>query len=368
MQQRINLEFLVPKAAVVAAAFLGFSAIVQGQALPKGAPPVIRHAIPPAFSVRDTVSLLFFGDMMMHERQLSYDSRGFLEELEPLIGSADYAVANAEFTLAGPPYKGYPRFSAPDSYAANLREAGFDLLLKANNHILDRGSDGLRRTLLKTGGDYCGAGLDSLSYARHNPLIIRIKGLKIAFVNFTYGTNLGASTGWPAVSRMNKKEIARQLKECGDADFVVVLPHWGEEYTLSHNSLQREWAEFLVRNGADAVIGAHPHTVQDREVIDGVPVFYSLGNTVSNMSAKNTRLGLAVMLRLVVSTPDGALRLLEPELHFLWCCLPGKLADNYRVVEISERAGVRNAWKEPSDYDNMMLTYKRILKETEINQ
>ena len=84
---------------------------------------------------------------MMHSRQLQYDHSLFLKDLAPLLSEADLAIANAEFTLAGPPYTGYPAFSAPDGYKNSILDAGVDVLLTANNHILDRGSAGLERTL-----------------------------------------------------------------------------------------------------------------------------------------------------------------------------------------------------------------------------
>ena len=150
----------------------------------------------------DTVRVLVLGDLMMHTRQLSCDSREFLRDLEPLIAEADLAIGGAEFTLAGPPYQGYPTFSSPDSYAENLRAAGIDVLLAANNHILDHGPKGLIRTMKHLGEPWCGVGADSASFAAHNPLFVRVRGIRLALVNFTYGTNVGSKSLWPKVSRM----------------------------------------------------------------------------------------------------------------------------------------------------------------------
>ncbi len=303
---------------------------------------------------------------MMHARQLQYDHSHFLEDLKPLLSEADLAIANAEFTLAGPPYTGYPAFSAPDGYLASILDAGVDVLLTANNHILDRGSAGLERTL-KQYTVFTGSGLDEMQYKRNNPLILSRKGIRIALVNFTYGTNLGASREYPKVSRMNREEIAAQMKRARDlADFVIVLPHWGEEYVLTHNESQQKWAEWLVSQGADAIVGAHPHVVQDTTHIKGVPVIYSLGNAVSNMSAVNTRLELAAVLRIVRSRDGFCKKMLEPELHFLWCTLPGKKTDSYRTVIVGEQVGKRSDWLDGSDYDNMLQTLQRVKNVTGI--
>jgi poly-gamma-glutamate synthesis protein (capsule biosynthesis protein) len=354
------------KAAAFSAAFLAFSLPSPAKGLLKAPAPVLNLQVAAPMQDADTVSMLFLGDLMMHSRQLAYDSKEFLKELEPLMSEADITVAGAEFTLAGPPYMGYPLFSAPDNYVSNIRSAGVDVLLLANNHILDHGRAGFVRTLKKIGGLYCGAGADSASYVKHNPLIIRSKGVRIALVNFTYGTNMGASYAWPKVSRMNKAAVSEQMKRGRKADFLIALPHWGDEYELRHNKKQEDWAEFLAAEGADAIIGAHPHVVQDTAFVRKVPVIYSLGNVVSNMSAPNTRLELAVLLRLVYSRPSGKTTVLRPELHFLWCCLPGKLKDNYCTIRVEDYIGKRELWKDPSDYDNMLETYNRVIKTTKI--
>lgn len=303
---------------------------------------------------------------MMHTRQLQYDHSSFLLDLKPLLSDADLAIANAEFTLAGPPFTGYPAFSAPDGYLSSILDAGVDVLLTANNHILDKGSKGLERTL-KQYGRFAGSGLDEAQYMRNNPLIVPVKGIRIALVNFTYGTNVGSGVEYPKVSRMKREEIARQMKRAREcADFIIVLPHWGEEYVLKHNGEQQDWAEWLVEQGADAIIGAHPHVVQDTTHIKGVPVVYSLGNAVSNMSAPNTRLELAAVLRLVKHKGGGEKALLGPDLHFLWCTLPGKKTDGYRTVVVEEQLGRRDDWKDKSDYDNMTETLERVKKVTGI--
>ena len=95
----------------------------------------------------DTVSITFIGDVMMHSNQLKYDYDAFFSELGPITRDADISVANLEFSLAGKPYTGYPSFSAPDGYAYSIADHGVDVFLTANNHILDKGRRGLKRTL-----------------------------------------------------------------------------------------------------------------------------------------------------------------------------------------------------------------------------
>lgn len=312
--------------------------------------------------------MTFIGDVMMHSAQLRYDSSAFLAELEPLFAGADISVANAEFTMAGPPYTGYPAFSSPDDYAANVAGNGVDVLLTANNHILDKGSAGMRRTLDLLPVPFTGSGRDSSEFASLNPLVLCCKGLRIALVNFTYGTNLGATAEWPLVNRMNRDRIRAQIARARrvGADFVIALPHWGVEYRLNPCEEQVAWAEFLVENGVDAIIGGHPHVVQDTTFMKGVPVVYSMGNAVSNMSAPNTRLALAVVLRMTSERPFGRKELLRPELHFLWCTLPGRLTQGYCTIEVDRYLDKRNLWINPSDWDEMVGTLERVKAQTGI--
>lgn len=315
----------------------------------------------------DTVSLFIVGDIMSH-RAVSrsaetYGYRSFFRHLEKDIAGADLAVGNLEFPMAGAPYTGYPAFSGPDAYADYLADVGFDVLLGANNHILDKGSAGLRRTLKVLDAlnvHYAGIAMDPARDSVHYPLIVRARGLRIAFLNFTYGTNAGPTADWPKVHYMRKEEIAQALRRASEeADLVLVFPHWGTEYQLRHNAEQEEMARFLVEGGADAVIGTHPHVVQDVQYIDGVPVIYSLGNAISNQNDLPARLELAVTLRVAVPL-SGEPRLLEPGFTWLWCTKPGMLEDSYATVRVDHPAG---AWRDTLDYRKMIETYRMIYEE-----
>lgn len=324
----------------------------------------------------DTVTVSFIGDVMMHAKQLDYDYREFLGEIGGITRDADICIANMEFTLAGKPYTGYPAFSAPDGYAGYAAECGVDVFLTANNHILDKGKKGLKRTLDvyesmrdSCGIHYTGAALDENSDKEINPLIIVGHGIRVALVNFTYGTNIEAGEGWPKVKTMDKDVVSGMISTAKDkeADFIIALPHWGTEYRLKHSAEQEEWAQWLVSQGVDLIVGAHPHVVQDTSHINHVPVIYSMGNAVSNMSAGNTRLELAVKARFV-SHPDGSKEMLEPELEFMWCTLPGRLHGTYTTIPVAKFVGRRDEWSDPSDYDNMITTYNRVIKATNIHK
>lgn len=333
----------------------------------------------PIFS-QDTLEICFMGDMMMHAKQLetahredgTYDFSSYFSLIGDRIKGADIAVANMEYTLAGEPYEGYPCFSAPDSYAHHLAECGFDVFLAANNHILDKGSEGAERTAeayrrLKDemGIEFTGLASSEEERRGNHPLFLRRKGISIAMVNFTYGTNLGYTAHWPKTCYMSSRtELLQALETARKADIVIALPHWGPEYVLTHSQTQEKTAGWLIENGADIIIGTHPHVVQDTAVIDGTPVIYSLGNAVSNMSAANTQLELMATLE-IVRHWNGDITMSPPALTWLWCSRPGGFTDDYIVIPVEEYLDRKDEWDGGWDYEKMKATFERVRKATD---
>ncbi|MBN2487258.1 MAG: CapA family protein [Bacteroidales bacterium] len=270
----------------------------------------VQHALSQTDSLYLTskLKIVFAGDIMGHDSQISgafvdstnsYDYEPVFRHIADYIASADIAVGNLEVTLAGKPYKGYPQFSSPDELALAARNAGFGIFLTANNHSLDRGAKGLVRTIkvldslnvLRTGTFISQLERDSVY-----PLILERNNIKLAILNYTYGTN-GITVDTPfIVNRIDTSLIRLDLEKTKSLkpDFTIVAIHWGNEYERNENKVQQKLAEFIFKNGADAIIGSHPHVVQPIKYIevnigDSVvkrPVFYSLGNFVSNQRAQ----------------------------------------------------------------------------------
>lgn len=363
----------------------GVSVMAQGLRIPmrwqqefKTASPLFRN---------DTVSICFLGDVMMHSKQIEnarkgsseYDFSTYFMLIEDKIREADLAVANMEFSLGGEPYSGYPVFSAPDPLAEHMAECGIDIFLAANNHIFDKGRAGAERTaeIYRHLGDrhgvkFTGLSCDEEEESRTHPLMKSIRGIRIAFVNFTYATNGGRRNGWPKVNYMDdRKDISLAIKtaERNHADMIIALPHWGNEYELRHSRIQEDTAVWLASEGADLIIGTHPHVVQDTTTLKtdsaDVPVAYSLGNVVSNMSAKNTQLELMVTARIIRNT-KGETSLAPLELTFLWCSRPGGFNNGYTVIPVEEYLDKRDLWQNDWDYINMTETYRRVKETTGI--
>lgn len=330
----------------------------------------------PLHDSQDTLSVFIIGDVIMHAPLFSRDHREFFKNIAKPMKEADIAVANMELTLAGKPYSGYPAFSAPDYIAPYMaRDCGVDVFLAANNHITDKGREGLLRTMKIYDGLKDSLGLKVAGVARDEhelletcPLILERKGFRIALVNCTYGTNTGLGTEWPKVSRLKKEEMREAFRRAreADADYIIALPHWGEEYHLRHSKEQEELAGWMVDEGADIIVGGHPHVVQDTTHIKGVPVIYSLGNAVSNQAFPNTRIELAVTLRFIHDRVTGTQKMLEPELRFMWCTIHDMLVESYATIFVKEWADRRGDWLTPSDFDNMLETYRRVKEATGI--
>jgi poly-gamma-glutamate synthesis protein (capsule biosynthesis protein) len=263
------------------------------------------------------VTLIFAGDIMGHSPQFqsaydiqtkTYDYKVCFENVKPYIESADIAVANLEVTLAGPPYSGYPNFSSPDALLDALKYTGYDVMLTANNHVLDRGKHGFERTL-KVLSDkemkFVGSYLNQQQRDTLYPLIIDTHGLKIAFLNYTYGTNGYKPLSPTIINVIDTNQIKKDIKKARSksADIVVMTVHWGTEYQTKAGIEQQKLAKLFAREGVDLIIGSHPHVVQNAELLEidstrKVPVFYSLGNSISNQRNINTDGGIMVKVEI----------------------------------------------------------------------
>ncbi len=267
------------------------------------------------------ITLFFVGDMMGHEPMINaafdrekgvYDYSHWFQFIQATVRSYDYSCANLEVTLAGKPFTGYPQFSSPDAYATGIREAGFNIFVTANNHSQDRGKKGVERTIAvldSMGITHTGTFIDTLTRDKNYPLIQDVKGVKIALLNCTYGTN-GLVVQHPNVVNMiDTMEIRKDLKTAAErgAQFIVMNIHWGSEYQRKENSEQDKLAQWLADAGVDAIIGMHPHVVQPMEILHpknnptkNVPVAFSLGNFISNQRERYKDGGIGVVLHLKV--------------------------------------------------------------------
>ncbi|MCL2259894.1 MAG: CapA family protein [Fibromonadales bacterium] len=255
------------------------------------------------FAQETELRIIFAGDLMGHTTQINaaqreakgkgYNYKPFYQYFKSYFSAADLAVINLEHTLAGPPYAGYPQFSSPDESIFAIKDAGFDLVATANNHSLDRGKQGLERTvsvLDSIGMKHFGIYRDTAEKKANYPLIVEKNNIKLAFLNYTYGTNMLVEEEPNIVNRIDSAQILTDIKKAQNEspDFIIAFMHWGNEYENKENEAQRELAQFMALNGVNMIIGSHPHVVQPLGKIyvpgykDSVLVMYSLGNFISN--------------------------------------------------------------------------------------
>lgn len=267
-----------------------------------------------------SLKLVFAGDIMVHDRQLraagqadgSYDFSSSFRYVAPLLQEADLAIGNLELTLPGhKPYAGYPHFRAPDTLAGTLKEAGFDVLVTANNHSNDSGRRGIWRTLealAKRSLYYTGTFADTLERDTTYPLLLQHQGYRLALLNYTYGTNDPHVPAPCFVNVIDTVQIKQDLAKARrlNPDLIIAYMHWGHEYHLDENEEQHQLAHQLFQWGADIIIGAHPHVIQPVRILHDYRegqlrhglVAYSLGNFISGQIKENTDLGLLLEIEL----------------------------------------------------------------------
>lgn len=263
------------------------------------------------------IGLLFAGDIMQHRKQLDmaaigenrYSFSKYYRHIKSTVSAADIAIGNLETPIGKSGFSGYPSFCAPDSFLHAAANTGFDVMLFANNHCLDRGMSGALYTLNlldSLGIHCCGVYRNSEERAERYPLLLERDGIRIALLNYTYGTN-GRKIPHPLVVNIIDKEVmANDITKAKNmnADAIIACMHWGDEYTSLPNKEVKETADWLLQQGVDHIIGSHPHVLQPIEIrSDSVTpgrnaVVYSTGNLLSNMSLRGTDGGMLVHLSL----------------------------------------------------------------------
>ena len=264
---------------------------------------------PPELDEQDIyrqAKLAVVGDLMAHEEQLTaalnkqtgeYDFNYAFRHIANHLQNADLTIGNLETVFAGKQagYSSYPRFNTPDAYAEAIASAGFDLLTTANNHSNDKNEPGILRTLdILDQNGLSHVGTYRTAKEREEIKLISINNILFAFLSYSYSTN-----GIPlvpgheyTVNLLNRDLIYSDIQRAKalNPDFIIVLPHMGDEYAEQPSSRYKEWVRFMFEAGADIVLASHPHVLQPitvETVIDEDGgsrlcfAHYSLGNFVS---------------------------------------------------------------------------------------
>lgn len=276
-----------------------------------------------------TFTLTSLGDTLCHNTQYwdaynskidEYDFSYVYEDIKNYTLSSDITIGSLETTFAGKEkgYSNYPTFNTPDSLATALKDIGVDVVSLAGNHALDYGYTGLCRTI----DVFNNIGLSHLGTYKtaedqEKILIKDVKGVKIAFINYTYGTNgIPLPSGKDfCVNLIDKDFIKKQINQAKEqnVDMIVACMHWGTEYRTTANSEQKDLANFLFENGVDVILGNHPHVLEPMEkktitLQDGttkdVFVVYALGNFTADQRDEITR-DSAILNLTITKNSDG---------------------------------------------------------------
>ncbi len=254
-----------------------------------------------------SIHMLAVGDNLIHDSIYEqahartggsgYDFKPVYSRVRDLLRGADIGVINQETVLAGKVFKpsSYPLFNSPTEVGDAVVDMGFDVVNHANNHVLDKGVDGIEATLAywDTQKDISVVGAYRDDEDLQNIRIVEREGVKTAHIGVTQwlnGLSLPRGTDYRLILADDTaliKQLITKAKEMSDV--VVVSVHWGNENTFEVTSLQKQLAQDMVDWGADVIIGTHPHVLQSMEYLtraDGSKGFvaYSLGNFVSAQS------------------------------------------------------------------------------------
>lgn len=270
-----------------------------------------NEADPALEAVDVTVGMV--GDILVHtsvwksgvaaDGSRNYDA--LFEHVASDIQAYDVAMLDQETILGGEAFgfSGYPTFNSPQEFADAEVKAGFDVILHANNHVIDQGLAGIESEFgywRANFPDVVVTGMaDTEEVAAEIPILER-SGHKIAVLNYTQDTNgipLPSDAPW-CVRMLEDAQVESDFEKARDlgVEAIIVCPHWGEEYAAEPNDLQLTWAQKFVDLGATAIIGNHPHVMQPFSWYEGtggreVPVYWSVGNFVSTMLGAQSMIG-----------------------------------------------------------------------------
>lgn len=252
------------------------------------------------------ISLVMVGDILLHDPVTesgklpdgTYNYEHMFAQVEDMVQNVDLALVNQEVILGGKELglSGYPAFNGAYEVGDALQKAGFDVVLHATNHALDKGKKGILNCINYWRNNHSEMAVlgiyDNQADYDRNCYIYEKDGMKIAILNYTYGTNgISLPSDMPyAVSLLKEEKVKADLDRAeAEADFTIVCPHWGIEYSHEASAEQKKWAKLMVEHGADLIIGTHPHVIQPVEWVEGEAgkralVYYSLGNFINATS------------------------------------------------------------------------------------
>lgn len=297
----------------------------------------------------------------------NYDFTSMFKNMATFFADSDITVGTMETNYTDNKYSGYGQRNSPISFAEALKNIGIDLVSISTNHSLDYGIEGLqetKRALEGIGYDVVG---DNLGESRVK--IKTIKNTKIAFLSYTYGFENQNSKTKEELDSANiyNSEIAKKDLEYAkeNADYSIIIMHWGDAYSTKPNKEQQNIAKFLVENGADMILGNHASAVQKMEVMQSpegknVLVAYSLGNYISGETMDISKIELVLNIELRKSGETGEVVLSKVDYTPIYVLDRGKKAENrYELIDMK---GTAKAYAEGNKKIVNKETYNKLVE------
>ncbi len=274
-----------------------------------------------------SLEVVMVGDVLLHQgvqdscvaADGSYDYDPIFANTKDAFRQADIAIVNQEVIIGGESLgvTGWPIFNAAYSLCDSLYDAGFNVVCHATNHAYDMKETGILNCLnaWKTRCPQMNVlGIHEGTTDTDPLCLMEFGDVTIGILNYTAFMNEPMDLKESTVDMLTKDGVKADLARAGElADFIIVVPHWGEEYKTYASDEQKEWAQFFLENGVDLVIGAHPHVIEPVEWLkddDGHKMlcYYSIGNFVEYPSASHAGLykyAVGVMADVTLSIEDG---------------------------------------------------------------
>lgn len=297
----------------------------------------------------------------------NYDFTSMFKNMSTFFADSDITVGTMETNYTDNKYSGYGQRNSPISFAEALKNIGIDLVSISTNHSLDYGIEGLqetKRALEGIGYDVVG---DNLGESRVK--IKTIKNTKIAFLSYTYGFENQNSKTKEELDSANiyNSEIAKKDLEYAkeNADYSIIIMHWGDAYSTKPNKEQQNIAKFLVENGADMILGNHASAVQKMEVKQSpegknVLVAYSLGNYISGETMDISKIELVLNIELRKSGETGEVVLSKVDYTPIYVLDRGTKAENrYELIDMK---GTAKAYAEGNKKIVNKETYNKLVE------
>lgn len=280
-----------------------------------------------------------------NEQYQSYDFSHMFNRISGYINKADIVMGTMETNITNGTYT---EENAPKEFAEAVKKSGVNLVTIAHNHSLDYGLEGLKNTkttLKELGYNVLGDRLEDDNAV----LIKKVKNVNIAFLTYTdsiNNKNNKTKKELEAVSIYSEEQVKKDIKYAKEngAEYIIVMIHWGEAISSTVNQAQKNMANFLVENGVDMILGAHPSVVQPMKILknkEGKNVFiaYSIGTYISTLNDDNAKIELILNIELRKSGKDGKVYLNKVDYTPIYVLDNGRNSDNrYELIDMKSTA------------------------------